>query len=241
MFERDVYKLIQSKFAPLKFTIHQYPNAIGLWKNEQESLLWLALNANPAFNFMEIGSFCGGSAALLCIGKEHRNLFIGTKVLSVDRNFIEEHRRDKIAYEMFVKNMQNFPNTSVMLPYESNDLKNYTPSHKISFAFIDGWHSFKGALLDFETVLPWLTDDAFVAFHDTAQQPYTDEQLLKYYRSAQDNYEEWMKEELPSWKEQTYNLDELIAYILHQYEFEYVENPMLDGTKNCLAAIRRTL
>ena len=237
MYEKDVYKLRQQKFAPLKFTIHQYPNAIGLWKNEQESLLWLALNANPNCDFMEIGSFCGGSAALLCIGKEFHNT--DTKVYSVDRNFILEHRRDLIAYDMFVKNMQQFPKTSIAIACESNDLKNHQPKNPISFAFIDGWHSFKGALLDFQTVLPWLSDDAYVAFHDTAQQPYTKEQLDAHYIKALNNHDEWMKEQLPSWDEQTYNLDELIAYITHNYNFEYIPNPMLDGTKNCLAAIRR--
>lgn len=237
MYEKQVYLLRQKEFSKFKFTIHQYPNAIGLWRNEQESLLWMALNANPKCDFMEIGSFCGGSMALMCIGKQYHNT--NTKVLSVDRNFIEKYRYDELAYEMFVKNSSKFPNMSIMLPYESNDLKDYKPERKISFAFIDGWHSFKGALLDFETVLPWLTDDALIAFHDTAQQPYTEEQLNNYYQSAITNYEEWMKEELPSYGKQTYNLDEVVTYISNNYNFEYFANPILDGTKNCLAGLRR--
>ena len=65
---------------------HQLPNAIGMWPNEQECLLWCALNSNLEDNWMEIGSFCGGSAVLLCLARRLTNNKPNS-VYSVDCDF----------------------------------------------------------------------------------------------------------------------------------------------------------
>lgn len=83
-FCRSIPNILQQKYG---YQSHCYPRPSGLWKNEQESLAWAALHCNPELAWMEIGSFCGASATILC---EARRI-AGNKptVYSVDRNFDE--------------------------------------------------------------------------------------------------------------------------------------------------------
>src|SRR5210317_702229 len=78
-----VEKIIE-KFNTFGIQVHGLPNAIGLWPNEQECLVWAASQV-PNGDWLEIGSFCGGSAVLLCLTRKELNL--GPKVISVDINF----------------------------------------------------------------------------------------------------------------------------------------------------------
>ena len=246
---RNITRIIDVDLKSFNFTIHQYPNAIGLWKNEQQSLCYYGLIANTNYNWMEIGSFCGGSATILCLTKKRiKQLYIpndpniinfNNKVISVDRNFITQD--DPMAYMMFMKNMEEFPEMSEQVGCDSRLLPEYYNGDKISLAFIDGWHSFKGALIDFQNVFPWLTKDAIVIFHDVAQQPWTDDFIDKNYEIAKNKYNEFMAEQLPNPnpQQQMYNLDELVSYIMKEYDYELVKNPILDGSKNCMIAIRK--
>jgi predicted O-methyltransferase YrrM len=65
---------------------HSLPNAIGMWPNEQECLVWCALQADPFYNWLEVGSFCGGSAILLALVKQKRGNG-KYKLFSVGNNF----------------------------------------------------------------------------------------------------------------------------------------------------------
>lgn len=237
-FKRIVTKITQRDLYPFRFTIHQYPNAIGLWKNEQESLAYFALQADPTYNWMEIGSFCGGSATILCLTKKRINA-ANKNIISVDRNFV--YRTDETAYASFIANTAQFPDMSQMIACDSIKLSELYSGEPLSLVFIDGWHSFKGAFHDFKTVLPWLTTNAIVLFHDVAQQPWSEQFVEYYYQKALDNYDEWMSEPLPNPdpQGQTYHLDELVSYIIKEYNFELINNKVLDGTKNCMVGIRK--
>ncbi len=87
MYKAETKYLLASEFPKFGYVPHCYPNPIGLWENEQESLMWTSLNSNPATHWMEIGSFCGGSATIMCIAR--RFLKAGPTIYSVDRNFSE--------------------------------------------------------------------------------------------------------------------------------------------------------
>jgi predicted O-methyltransferase YrrM len=235
MYEEKIPELME-QFSSFGFTSHQYPNAIGLWPNEQESLLWLALNS-PAGNFMEIGSFCGGSAVLLCLVR--RMMGVGPTVFSVDRTFSDWGN----AFNRNVYRVGKFKDISKQIECDSNELDKYYDNSPLSFVFIDGWHSFSAVLRDFEKVCPWLVPGAIVAFHDTAPQPYKKGQIEHYYRRAVENYKEWTQVELPVWqgsvsvkeyheseKSQDFLIDEALAYLLKTHNCQLVNIPVIDGS-----------
>jgi len=63
--DQDPLTLIMLQFDKLGILPHTKPNAIGLWPNEQECLVWSALQCNADQLWVEVGSFCGGSTILL--------------------------------------------------------------------------------------------------------------------------------------------------------------------------------
>ena len=61
-----------------------------------------------------------------------------------------------------------FSDLCVKVECYSDDIAENYNGEKISFLFIDGFHSFKQVINDFRTVLPYMSDDAIVAFHDVS-------------------------------------------------------------------------
>lgn len=238
MHEESIKKIMRDKFEPFGFESHKYPNAIGLWPNEQESLLWLALNADPTGNLLEIGSFCGGSAVLMCLAKKF--LCAKGSVISVDRTFNGWNN----AFNRNVYRVGKFDDISIKIQCDSGILNKYYSGSPLSLAFIDGWHSFKAAYRDFITVNEWLLPGGYVAFHDVAPQPYKNGQIDYYYQRAKDNYKEWTDESLEIWdgkdqnianyheseSKQNFMLDEVVAFIINEFDFELVDIPVLDGS-----------
>tara|TARA_R100000808_G_scaffold5713_1_gene17225 strand:+ start:54868 stop:55590 length:723 start_codon:yes stop_codon:yes gene_type:complete len=207
MHEDKIHSLLY-KFRTFGIISHWMPNAIGLWPNEQECILWLSLNSDPKANWMEIGSFCGGSAVLLCLA---RRLVGGQpSVYSVDMDFE--------AYGMFDNNVYNkggFADLSKKIECDSSDLSSYYSGDPLSFVFIDGFHSFKQVVKDFETVKPWLTKDAIVAFHDIS--PDLESRVETEY-----DYEELFQRE-----DEDFMLDEAVAYILQNNDdFQLMDIPV---------------
>jgi predicted O-methyltransferase YrrM len=239
MHEDKIFSLIY-EFKRFGILSHWMPNAIGLWPNEQECLLWLVLNSDTNANWMEIGSFCGGSAVLMCLA---RRMVADSQptVYSVDCDF------DK--YGMFDRNvyaMGGFSATSQKIECDSNKLEQYYNGDPLSFVFIDGFHSFKQVVNDFEKVKPWLTNDAIVAFHDVS--PDLKDSINKEY-----DYDELFKNE-----NEDFRLDEAVCYILNNNDdFSLIDIPVKKDIRhfketnlktwvrgqtspfNALAAIRR--
>lgn len=237
MYEKEIKQIIKKDFEPFGFESHKYPNAIGLWPNEQESLLWFALNSDPKYNFLEIGSFCGGSAVLMCLARRFLNA--GPSVVSVDRTFTSWNN----AFNRNLYRVGRFDDISVKVQCDSQFLKDNYSGEPISLAFIDGWHSFKAAYNDFLTINNWLVKGGFVVFHDVAPQPYKDGQIEHFYNRALENFDEWMNEELPIYegdlqlsqyhqleKRQNFMIDEVVAYIINKHQFKLVDIPVLDGS-----------
>lgn len=225
----DITKLIvHGKFKKFGMTPHRLPNASGMIPNEQESLVWLALNSDPKYNWMEIGSFCGSSAVLMCLARNH--LKGGPSVISVDRNF----------NDMFDKNMakSDFKNISLKITCDSLYLENHYDKSPLSFVLIDGWHNFKACLVDFQILEPWLLPGSFVAFHDTPQ--ITENDIEPLYQEALYKYDEWMSFELPTddYISGEFNIDNVVAFIVREYKYKLVNIPTLDG-KNGLVAIQK--
>lgn len=192
---------------------HGLPNAIGMWPNEQECLAWCALNSDEG-NFMEIGTFCGGSAVLL--GVSMRQLNRDKKVFSVDIDFK--------AYNMYDYNVARARLEGYCVPIECNssnvrDKYSELSEDKISVCFIDGYHSFSQVLIDFEQVKPLLSDNAYVLFHDVSPNIYNS----VYLKGLEDYNIESVNED--------FRLDEALAVILKENpEYKLINNPMYDAS-----------
>lgn len=235
MYEKEAKLIVKNQFSRWGFTSHQYPNAIGLWPNEQESLVWGALNSEEG-DWLEIGSFCGGSAVLLCLASK----FLGgaRRVTSVDINFDGWNR----AFDRNVYRVGRFQDIHQKIETSSFELRKKYQGNPLSFVFIDGWHSFKGVLTDYEQVEGFLTPNAMVAFHDTAPQPYKIGEIDKFYQKSTENFNSLMSEELPGQKKvslseyhaseklQNFFIDEAIAFLVKEKNFEYIDIPVIDGS-----------
>jgi predicted O-methyltransferase YrrM len=208
MHEDKIFTLIY-QFKRFGILSHWMPNAIGLWPNEQECILWLALNSSAEVNWMEIGSFCGGSAVLMCLARQMLTEN-HPAVYSVDCDF------DK--YGMFDKNvygMGGFARISKKIECDSNDLEKHYSGDPLSFVFIDGFHSFEQVVNDFNKVLPWLTEDATVAFHDVS--PSLTNNIDKKY-----DYDELFQN-----SHEDFRLDEAVSYILeNNKDFSLIDIPV---------------
>lgn len=207
---------IMQKFKKLNFVPHSYPNPIGMVDSEQRALAWCAIQAGAEHDWLETGSFYGGSTCLLgltrqALGKE------GT-VFSVDRWRFDGE---------FDKNVSKakLDNVIKKIDCDSIDLPKLYPGNELSFVFIDGWHSFKGAYTDFLNINNYLCKGGYVLFHDVGT---PDEATLKNdYKRAVKNFDSHMSEVLPcnDVHKQTYRLDEVGAYIVFEHNFEVVYHP----------------
>lgn len=190
---------------------HTLPNAIGMWPEEQECLVWCAEQCDPDINWLEIGSFCGGSTLLLGFAK--KQMGGKSKIFAVDNNF----------NPMFDYNVKKSKlNNIVKLECNSWDILQYYNA-PLSFIFIDGWHSFSAAINEFQLLQSLMTEDCIVGFHDVSPQMTKNDP--KYIQKC---YEIGMKEfnSLISSGEQDFRLDEAIAIICVQYKYEIVDIPI---------------
>jgi len=247
---------IMRKFKPFGIKPHQLPNAIGMWPNEQECLLWCALNSDLDGNWMEIGSFCGGSAVLLCLTRRMTNNK-SNSVYSVDcdfekyqaiagtQSYVGENAMGMFDYNVYKRGA--FQDLCRQVNCYSDNIPEHYSDDKISFLFIDGFHSFKQVVNDFKTVLPFMSDNSIVAFHDVSPDiKSTSQEDIDYDRLFASEGEDFF-------------LDEAINYILKKYkDFRLLDIPVkrnvmhqketglnnwVRGTTspfNSFAAIRRT-
>jgi len=260
MNEKEIPHII-NQFKRFGIKPHSLPNAIGMWPNEQECLAWCALNVNPNHNFMEIGSFCGGSAVLLALCKRLTSNKPNS-IYSVDCDFekyqamsgSQAYSNDKAMamFEYNVYKIGKFNDLCKQLVCYSDDIpKHYTVKffneEQIGFLFIDGFHSFAQVVKDFTTVKPFLAEDAIVAFHDVSPE-------IKERLNDEVDFESLFKSTT-----EDFRLDEAINYILkNNKDFTFLDIPVkrnirhfkethltnwVRGTTspfNSFAAIRRT-
>lgn len=101
----------------------------------------------PGSAIVEVGTFTGGSAKLLKTASKG-----ACPLYSIDINdLVNERVIDKQDFHHFLGNAEAFVRSF---------------NKPIGFAFIDGDHSFRGVMSDFTNLIPLLTPDSVVAFHD---------------------------------------------------------------------------
>jgi cephalosporin hydroxylase len=185
----------------------------------------------------------GGSAVLMCLAKR---LLGGTgKITSVDIDFSSFQRafnRNVYRIGKFQDIHTKMEMSSFDLPTRFNQLEGIGCPPEFSLAFIDGWHSFKGVLTDFNAVDTYMKPGAIVLFHDTYPQPYPEGKILEFTRDMFKHYDEWMGEELPgdekfssqqeyyqAEKKQNFRIDEAVAFILEERPYELINLPTIHG------------
>ena len=203
---RKIDSIIE-EFDAFGINSHTMPNAIGMWENEQECLLWAALNSPEKGDWIEIGAFCGGSAVLLCLASLDRRL----TVHSVDLNF-------NPYFDFNVYTRGKFVHIHKKIECNSSKLRKHYNS-PTSLAFIDGYHSFQQVLVDFEQVRPLLVDGAYILFHDTSPYIYDENYRAKLLEDM--NYDALVND--PS---ENFYLDEAVAYICDKYGYNIVKPPV---------------
>lgn len=115
---------------------------------EEKILLALSAALLPAGStIVEVGTFTGGSAKLLALASRGQ-----CALHSIDiADHVNERVMDKREFHHFLGDSEKFAQTF------------RGPVH---MAFIDGDHSFRGALADFAALRPLVPENAVVAFHD---------------------------------------------------------------------------
>jgi predicted O-methyltransferase YrrM len=211
---------IVEQFELLGILPHTKPNAIGLWPNEQLCLVWSALQCAKNKNWLEIGSFCGGSTILLGLTIEYYDNFGKQgKIIAVDSAF--DPMFDLNVKRSKLRNIEKLQINSLEL------LQHYTDP--IGFAFIDGWHSFRNVIKEFEVISNIIDDDGIIAFHDVSPQMTSHDQ--KYidlcYEHAKQNWDQLMNDET-----QNFRLDEAISVICIDFGYKVLDIPVRKDIKH---------
>lgn len=201
-------------FESLDIKSHSYPNPIGMWPNEMECLVWSALNS-PQRDWLEIGSFYGGSACLLGLSRDEANL--GPTVFSCDIQF-------KPMVDINIINSEvGHLITKIECNSQSLGQREELEGHKLSLVFLDGHHAYNSVLQDVSAISKYLVDGAILGFHDVSDRTYK-EDANEYFEFICPNKEE--HQQLMSDFSENFRLDEAVATLLNTGNYELVDIPV---------------
>jgi len=211
--DQDPIQCVISQFDLIGILPHGKPNAIGMWPNEQECLIWAASQTDPNCAWVEIGSFCGGSALLL----GYTSNFWGgnNQIFAIDAAF--NPMFDLNVKRSKLDNIVKIEDTSFMV------LGEWSIHKPISFLFLDGYHSFRNVVTEFELAQSHFTDDIIVAFHDCSPNMWThNDHIIE----TLTNNAYAMFDNLMNSTEEDFYIDEAIAYICSRYNYEIIDIPI---------------
>lgn len=141
--------------APLPTLTRIYNTPAEMTTPERLQVYSLIYGIKPRY-CLEIGTFRGGSAFLICGAMDETGF---GHLVCVDPN-------PRIASETW----EAIKHRSTLITGPSPDILPEAAkavSEKFDFALIDGDHSYAGALNDIEGTLPLLADQAYLLFHDS--------------------------------------------------------------------------
>lgn len=215
---------VMNEFKRFNIKHHQMPNAIGMWPNECECLIWCLSNAPSGSNWLEIGSFCGGSAVLMGLTRKH--IESSNRIFCTDIGF-------NPAFDQNVFATGRFQDSITKLEMDSSNLRQVKEVQQVGFAFIDGFHSYRQVLNDFYAIQDKLVDGAIVGFHDVS--PYMwNETYLKLTRVSVEDFE---KDKVDTEKtrpnDEDFQIDQAICKILKENpSYEIVDIPVRKEIKH---------
>jgi predicted O-methyltransferase YrrM len=117
---------------------------------------------------LEIGSHLGASARYLAAGAATR----GGRLYCIDtwqNQTMPEGEQD--TYAAFTANVAAVAEWIVPVRKASEDVTQGDIPEPVHLAFIDGDHAYEAVRRDIDLVLPLMTDDPVIAFHDTTTYP----------------------------------------------------------------------
>jgi hypothetical protein len=132
-----------------------------LTKNEAFFLYKLAKMSKNSFA-VEIGSYEGKSTSAIAAG--YRGIVLAVDPHTGDRTEVENNLKID-TYKNFCRNVKNFENIQIQRSTSIEAAKIYR-GDKISFLFIDGWHSEEEVDNDIKAWLPHCDENVTIVFDD---------------------------------------------------------------------------
>lgn len=132
-------------------------------KQELHALFMIAFESPHNAVCLEIGSYTGASTCYLAAGL----LPQGGRIFCVDtwnNETMPEGVRDTFAE--FQNNIRGVAHMVTSLRSTSDEINEKDLALPLQLVFLDGDHSYEATKRDFERVVPWLSDDGVIAFHD---------------------------------------------------------------------------
>jgi predicted O-methyltransferase YrrM len=191
---KDVYRSVFLEY--LDYWIHSRQDIQDLLLASQKpldahTLYCIVCQKQPAV-VLEIGTFVGFSTAIMayaikhngrgmihCIDPNMKHLSVDTPILHAKRMF------ETLKLDAYVQIHQGFFSdprepAELGIPVLGRDLDEILPP--VDLAFIDGDHATTAVLQDFMLLLPCLSDNATVVFHDIKTWPTVRQGLLTIFR-----------------------------------------------------------
>lgn len=116
---------------------------------------------------VEIGSFKGKSTIAIGLGLQNNN----PRIVAIDPHISNlEHRDRRSSLFEFQRNIARAGLADIVTPIvaKSQDAA-HGWFHPIELLWIDGDHSYEGAMADFELYAPHVVEGGIIAFHDATQ------------------------------------------------------------------------
>ena len=138
------------------------------WLSEREAAFLYDAARRAAWRgglVVEIGSFCGKST--VCMGLAVKDL--AGRVVAIDPHTSDlEHQGRGSSFPVFERNIAQAGLADVVTPIVARS-QDVTWQKPIGFLWIDGDHSYAGAMSDFERYAPHLIEGGIIGFHDATQ------------------------------------------------------------------------
>lgn len=124
---------------------------------------------NNNFNYLEIGSFLGGSLTPFLIEKKCKI------IVSIDKRNqnLEDERNERQSYEnvstnYMINNLKKYNLDTSKLKTFNGDVENFKTSTKFDIVFLDGVHTDINTFSDFMNVYEMVKKDSVILFHDSS-------------------------------------------------------------------------
>jgi len=210
----SVHSKVLQQFNSYGIHPHNPNNGIGMWPEEQELFLKLYSESCPPEDhcklYLEIGTHNGGSVILAetydCLMRNKLDMYACFDPEESPWWKINKYRANSTA-QLFLDKSDNI-----------HKRFNKDGNFIFDFAFIDGFHSYKQVLIDFEQVFPIMKKGGIVAFHDASPRIQKEEKRKEILQFAKDN-----EQDLLNTNYEDFYVDEAYCQILEKYLVEHID------------------
>lgn len=133
-------------------------------EEELDVLMSLASRVPDNSEAVEVGSYLGASTCYIAAGLVGKNVSL-TCIDTWQNETMPDGERDTLS--QFKANLKPASAMLKIVRSRTNSLERDSLPSTVSFAFIDGDHSYAAAKYDFELLAPTVMMEGVIAFHDT--------------------------------------------------------------------------